>query len=154
LAVRSSANTASGLAADGSALRLSDAGRDTRPASGASAGATERPQPSGAPASPPSAADAAATKYYAGLELSRPRLAGVRRRPASELARETQLIERALAALRVDDVAAARSWLNLHAARYPDGWLSRDRERVLQRIEESARARRAGRASAEHDERQ
>jgi trimeric autotransporter adhesin len=102
----------------------------------------------------PSAASEPAPKFYAGRELTRPQLAGVRRRPASELARETQLIERALAALRVDDVPAARSWLNLHAARYPDGLLSRDRERVLQRIEESARARRAGRASAEHDERQ
>jgi hypothetical protein len=85
----------------------------------------------------PSAADQPA-KFYAGPELARPQLAGVRRSPASELARETQLIERALAALRVDDVPAARSWLNLHAARYPHGLLSRDRERVLRRIDESS----------------
>lgn len=93
------------------------------------------PSPSAMP--PPSVAGQPA-KFYARAELARPQLAGVRRSPASELARETQLIERALAALRVDDVPAARSWLNLHAARYPDGLLSRDRERVLRRIEESS----------------
>jgi hypothetical protein len=53
---------------------------------------------------------------------------------SSTLAEETKLLERALAALQVHDLAAARSWLSLHAARFRDGFLRRERENVWRRV--------------------
>jgi len=46
---------------------------------------------------------------------------------------ETALMERALAAIRRDDFATARSLLAAHAAQYPNGHLKRERERALER---------------------
>ncbi|MEY4579333.1 MAG: hypothetical protein RL701_4036 [Pseudomonadota bacterium] len=53
----------------------------------------------------------------------------------SQLAQETKLMERALAALRTRDVTRARGYLDQHALRFYDGLLRRDRERVLERIQ-------------------
>jgi len=52
----------------------------------------------------------------------------------STLAAETELIERALAAIEAHDHAAARQALQDHARRFPDGWLTRERHRALQRL--------------------
>jgi hypothetical protein len=93
---------------------------------------------------PPSAADqeaastipqptAAMTEFHVPLAPSAPRLP-VRRAHPTELAQETKLMERALAALRVGDLPAARAWLNLHALHFHDGLLKTDRERVFDRI--------------------
>jgi len=46
---------------------------------------------------------------------------------------ETALIERALSALKRDDVATARAALAEHARRFPNGHLVRERERALER---------------------
>jgi hypothetical protein len=64
-----------------------------------------------------------------------------RRHAASELAQETKLMERALAALRVGDLPAARAWLNVHAQHFPDGLLRLDRTRVSERIDHLTRHR-------------
>jgi hypothetical protein len=85
----------------------------------------------------PSAAEAAPRTAQASVFSVEPprsgRAAPLRPRP-STLAEETKLIERALAALQVHDLAAARAWLSLHAARFHDGLLRRERESVWKRV--------------------
>jgi hypothetical protein len=59
--------------------------------------------------------------------------------PASEsaessLLEETELVERALYALKLGDHEGARRALELHASRFPNGLLARERERALARV--------------------
>ena len=53
---------------------------------------------------------------------------------ASTLREETELMERALVALKRGDRATARHWLMQHAQRFPNGVLVRERERALARV--------------------
>ncbi len=67
-------------------------------------------------------------------------------RPAeSTLRAETELMDRALSALRLGSHANARSLLKQHAARFPNGALAPERERALERLNQAelvdARAR-------------
>ncbi len=52
----------------------------------------------------------------------------------STLRAETELVDKALSALRSRDTAAARAYLLQHAQRFPNGALVRERERALQRV--------------------
>jgi len=67
------------------------------------------------------------------VPLQKPRITHAK---ASQLARETQLMERALGALHAHDLTTARAYLEQHALLYPEGLLRRDRERVLARMRE------------------
>jgi hypothetical protein len=51
----------------------------------------------------------------------------------STLRQEAEVIERALSALRAGDRATALHWLVVHARRFPQGQLRRERERALER---------------------
>lgn len=53
---------------------------------------------------------------------------------ASELAEETRLMERAISASRSGDRATASRYLDLHAAQFPNGALSPERERLRSRL--------------------
>ena len=55
---------------------------------------------------------------------------------ASRLAEETLLIERALVAISDADLSRARLALDEHARRFPDGLLTRERERARVRVRE------------------
>jgi hypothetical protein len=90
-------------------------------------------------ASQPRAARAASpNESPAELEPSAPAVAtfaAVERQPvASTLREETELMDRALSALRSGSHAAARSLLREHAARFPNGALAPERERALDRL--------------------
>ncbi|HEX5100128.1 MAG TPA: hypothetical protein VFV94_11540 [Polyangiaceae bacterium] len=59
--------------------------------------------------------------------------AGTKPLDEGSLRAETALIERALSALKRDDIATARTALAEHARRFPNGHLVRERQRALER---------------------
>jgi hypothetical protein len=78
---------------------------------------------------PPPQAEAAPTKASVAT------FAPLDQRPAeSTLRAETELMDRALSALRSGNHASARSLLKQHATRFPNGTLSPERERALERL--------------------
>jgi hypothetical protein len=106
--------------------------------------ATGAPAPE-APASPVTQAPARARENAPASAVASPAavavLPAVGAFPAAEAApvdegtlrAETALMERALAAIKQGDLAAARRELALHAAKFPNGHLKPERERALER---------------------
>ena len=64
-----------------------------------------------------------------------------KRSPESTLREETELMDRALSALRSGDTANARELLRAHATRFPNGALVRERERALVRLKDAESSR-------------
>ena len=64
-------------------------------------------------------------------------------RSDSSLVREAELLERALSALSRRDLSEARRWLRVHEARFPNGRLGPERERVILRVTAAERHARA-----------
>lgn len=96
-----------------------------------------------APASPASAASVTSARTSpAGSASERRRVYLDQTLPGSPtpdtLTQETQLLERALLALRNRDVNSARRWLREHRRRFPRGVLAPERQSLLVRVEDEA----------------
>jgi len=95
-----------------------------------------RVTPSEAPTAVPAAV--AAAPEASASERAQPQLAPQLKSHSSTLRHESELIERVLTALRTHHHASARRLLAVHAQRFPEGALRRERERLETHLDGSA----------------